>query len=155
MNEDFFAHGSEQPAAVVSEDLFPFHIGTTVPLVLAADDNETHLLYIKRIVESQGFECVTTTSPITAVRIAQEKRPSVVLCDINFGIGKASGMDVFTEIRRENPSMPFVIISAFIQQEVKDRAAKLGITNYITKPYEPAQLIATIHNLVGYKRIAL
>lgn len=155
MNEDFLSTSAERSNAVVTEDLSPFYEDSAAPVVLAADDNETHLLFVKRILESKGYECITTTSPTTAIRIAAEKRPSVVLCDMNFGIGKNNGMDVFTEIRRLNGSMPFVIISAFIQQEMKDRAFKLGITNYLTKPYEPAQLIATIQNLVGSKRIVL
>jgi CheY-like chemotaxis protein len=155
MNEDFLSRSFERTVSIVTEDLSPFYAETTAPLVLAADDNETHLLFIKRLVESKGFECITTTSPTTAVRIALEKHPAVVLCDINFGIGKSSGMDVFTEIRKKNDAMPFVLVSAFFHQEAKDRAAKLGITNYITKPVEPAQLIATIQNLIGYKRSAL
>jgi DNA-binding response OmpR family regulator len=153
MNEDFQTLSFERSANVISEDLSPFH--ESAPLVLAADDNETHLLFIQRLMESKGFQCVTTTSPTTAVRIALEKRPSVVLCDINFGIGKSNGMDVFTEIRKNNATMPFVIISAFMQQEMKDRAAKLGITDYITKPIEPARLLATVRNLIGQKRAAL
>lgn len=155
MNEEFLAVSLDRSTATVTEDLAPFHVVSTTPLVLVADDNETHLLYMKRLLETKGFECVTTTSPTTAIRIAAEKRPAVVLCDINFGIGKSTGMEVFTEIRRMNAAMPFVIISAFIQKEVMDRATSLGITNYIVKPIDPEKLIATIQNLVGNKRVAL
>jgi len=155
MDETIQSPSLERSNAAVSENVSAFYETPAVPLVLAADDNETHLLYIKRIVESIGYECVTTTVPSIAVRIALEKRPAIMLCDINFGIGKSTGIDVFADIRRANEQMPFVIISAFLQQEVKDRALKLGITNYITKPYEPAQLIAMIKNLAGNKRITL
>lgn len=155
MTEDFTTVSFERSSAVITEDLAPFHEASPSPLVLVADDNETHLLFIKRLMETNGYDCVTTTSPTTAVRIAKEKRPSIVLCDINFGIGKSNGMDVFTEIRRTNDSMPFVIITAFMQQEMKDRAVRIGITNYITKPIEPPQLLATVQNLIGQKRAAL
>lgn len=124
-----------------------------VPLVLVADDNETYLKYIKRLVEAKGFECITTNSPTTTVQIAKEKHPSVILCDVNFGIGKMTGMEVFTEIRSKNIDAKFVLITAILQKETKDRAQKLGISDYMTKPVDPEQVIAILNKLVKQKRL--
>ncbi|MFA6469569.1 MAG: response regulator [Bacteroidota bacterium] len=154
VNNKVLSPSLERSNAAVSENVSEYYEAPTIPLVLAADDNETHLLYIKRIVESMGFECVTTTVPSIAVRIALEKRPAIMLCDINFGIGKLSGIEIFSDIRRSNAHLPFIIISAFLQQQMKDRASKLGITHYITKPYEPEQLKAVIKSLIGNGRLA-
>ncbi|MCK9407574.1 MAG: response regulator [Bacteriovoracaceae bacterium] len=154
MSEDFFSPYKPSGERTKKKDSQSQSGDTSsIPLVLVADDNEPFLRYVKRVVESNGYECVTTDSPGTAVRIALEKHPAVVLCDINFGIGRTSGTDVFAEIRRVDAHVPFVIVSAFIQQEAKDRAAKLGITHYVTKPVEPEQLIAEIRNVIGSQRI--
>ncbi|NUN68718.1 MAG: response regulator [Bacteroidetes bacterium] len=148
MNQDFLSLSLERSAAVTA-DQQPQYAPPSVPLILAADDNETHLLYIKRLLESKGFECVTTTSPTAAVRIAAEKRPAAVLCDINFGIGRSNGIDVYTEIRRQDAAVPFIIISAFMQQEMKQRAHDAGITHYLVKPVESSVLMATLRPLIS------
>jgi CheY-like chemotaxis protein len=114
------------------------------PLILVADDNETQLFLTRKILEEHHYECVTADSPETAVRIIAEKQPALVLCDINFGIGKPTGMDVFTNTRTKKFTMPFILVSAFIQKEFKDHAKRIGVTEYITKPTEPEELIAII-----------
>ncbi len=118
------------------------------PLVLVADDNESFLLLLSTIITKQGYECITTTSPETTIRIIMEKQPSLVLCDINFGIGKTTGLDVFMNIRQKNNNVPFIIISAFIQKEFKRQADKIGITGYIAKPIDKDQVLETIKKYI-------
>lgn len=114
------------------------------PLILVADDNETQLFLTRKILEEHNYQCVTADSPETAVRIIAEKQPALVLCDINFGIGKPTGLDVFTNTRTKKFTMPFILVSAFIQKEFKDHAKRIGVTEYITKPTEPEELIAVV-----------
>lgn len=121
----------------------------TGPLILVADDNETQLFLTRKILEEYNYRCVTADSPETAVRIISEKQPALVLCDINFGIGKPTGMDVFTNTRTKKFMMPFILVSAFIQKEFKDHAKRIGVTEYINKPTEPEELIAVIKKYIG------
>lgn len=120
------------------------------PVVLVADDNEPFLLLLSTITRNHGYECITTSSPDTAIQTIMEKKPSIVLCDINFGIGKKTGMDVFTTIRKMESTVPFIIISAFIQKEFKKLADKVGITDYITKPIDPDQVLSTIQKYIPH-----
>jgi len=122
----------------------------TWPLVLVADDNETQLFLTKSILEENNYACVTADSPEIAVRIISEKQPALVICDVNFGIGRPTGLDVYTNIRTKNIQVPFIIMSAFIQKEFKDHAKRIGITEYITKPADPAQLIAVIKKYIPH-----
>lgn len=119
------------------------------PLILVADDNETQLFLSRKTLEEHNYQCVTADSPETAVRIITEKQPALVLCDINFGIGKPTGLDVFTNTRTKKFTMPFILVSAFIQKEFKDHAKRIGVTEYITKPTEPEELIAVIKKYLG------
>ena len=118
------------------------------PLILVADDNASFLLFAKKIIEAGGFDCITTDSPHIALRIVSEKHPSVVFCDINFGIGKNTALDVFNNIRGKNIDVPFIIVSAFIQNEFSDRAKKAGINDYLIKPLEAKELIAAIKKYI-------
>jgi CheY-like chemotaxis protein len=122
---------------------------TTGPLILVADDNETQLFLTRVTLEEHNYQCVTADSPEVAVRIIAEKQPALVLCDINFGIGKPTGLDVFTNTRTKKFMMPFILVSAFIQKEFKDHAKRIGVTEYITKPTEPEELIAVVKKYLG------
>ncbi|NUN68717.1 MAG: response regulator [Bacteroidetes bacterium] len=114
------------------------------PLILIADDNETQLFLTRKTLEESGYQCVTADTPESAVRIIAEKQPALVLCDINFGIGRPTGMDVFTNTRTKKFMMPFILVSAFIQKEFMEHAKRIGVTEYITKPTEPDELIAVV-----------
>jgi CheY-like chemotaxis protein len=121
------------------------------PLILVADDNETQLFLTKKALEENGYTCITTDTPESAVRIITEKNPDLVLCDINFGIGKPTGLDVFTNIRVKKIMVPFVIVSAFIQKEFKDHGKRIGVTDYITKPTDYEDLIAIVKKYIVQK----
>ncbi|MFA6469568.1 MAG: response regulator [Bacteroidota bacterium] len=137
---------AKQPEQAKKQEL-PSEI--TGPLILVADDNETQLFLTRATLEENNYRCVTADSPETAVRIIAEKQPALVLCDINFGIGKPTGLDVFTNTRTKKFMMPFILVSAFIQKEFKEHAKRIGVTEYITKPTEPEELIAVIKKYLG------
>jgi CheY-like chemotaxis protein len=122
------------------------------PLILVADDNETQLFLTRKILEEHNYRCVTADSPETTVRIIAEKQPALVLCDINFGIGKPTGLDVFTNTRTKKFMMPFILVSAFIQREFREHAKRIGVTEYITKPTEPEELIEVIRKHLPEKK---
>lgn len=113
-------------------------------LVVVADDNETQLFLTRSVLEENGFACATAETPEAAVKLITEQKPSLVICDVNFGIGRPTGMDVFTNIRTKGLRMPFLIMSAFIQKEFKDHAKRIGVTDYLVKPTEPKELIAVV-----------
>ena len=113
-------------------------------LIAVADDNETQLFLTRSVLEENGYACATADTPEGAVKMITEQRPALVICDVNFGIGKATGMDIFTNIRTKGHRMPFIIMSAFIQREFKEHAKRIGVTEYITKPTEPEELIAVV-----------
>jgi CheY-like chemotaxis protein len=118
------------------------------PLIVIADDNETQLFLTRSALEESGYACATADSPESAVKIASELKPVMVICDVNFGIGRPTGMDVFNNIRAKGLNMPFIIMSAFIQKEFKEHAKRIGVTEYITKPTDVDQLIAVIKKYI-------
>ncbi len=132
----------KKPAAKKVEPVPKTAVGKK--LIVVADDNETQLFLTRSVLEENGFECATADTPEGAVKLITERKPALVICDVNFGIGKPTGMDVFTNIRTKGLHMPFLIMSAFIQKEFKDHAKRIGVTEYLVKPTDPAELIAVI-----------
>lgn len=108
----------------------------TDSFILIVDDNDVQLFFMKKIVEELGYQCSTSISPATALQIISEKQPAIVFCDVNFGIGNPTGLDLFVSIRKKNIDIPFIIVSAFMQQEFIDKAMEIGVTEYLLKPVD-------------------
>ncbi len=117
---------------------------STGPIVLVADDNQIHLTLTKKLLEKNNYTCITAESPEAAMQLIIEKKPAIILCDINFGIGKQSGLDMFYEMKSKKIKIPFIILSAYFQKEFTEYARQIGVSDYLTKPFDPNTLLAAI-----------
>lgn len=113
-------------------------------MVLVADDNENQLLLIKQMLAKNNYECITAETPETAIQSALEKKPNLILCDVNFGIGKMTGFDVYKELKSRKSAPAFIIVSAYFQKEFSTMASNAGIKDYLTKPLEEEKLLSTL-----------
>jgi CheY-like chemotaxis protein len=121
-------------------------------VVLIVDDNPVHIALTKKCLEKNGYICHTADSPETAFKLAIQITPSIVLCDFNFGIGKQTGLDLFQELKSKKIIVPFIIISAYYQKEFVDYAFGIGVTDYLTKPFEPEILLSTVKQHLTVKK---
>jgi CheY-like chemotaxis protein len=120
--------------------------------VLIVDDNPNHIKLTKKILEKNGYVCYTAETPETAYKLAVQMKPSIILCDFNFGIGKRTGLDLFHELKSKKTIIPFIIVSAYYQKEFVDYARGIGVTDYLTKPFEPEILLSTVKQHLSAKK---
>ena len=121
-------------------------------VVLIVDDNVNHIKLTKTLLEKNGYVCHTAETPDGACKLALQVNPSIVLCDFNFGIGKQTGLDLFHEMKVKKMNTPFIIVSAYFQKEFVDYALSVGVTAYLTKPFEPEELLKTIRKYIVVKK---
>ncbi len=110
--------------------------------VLIADD-EPHILEVVRAyLERDGYAVETAEDGEAALRLARELRPDVVVLDVMMPL--VSGLDVLRALRAEGSPSAVIILSA--RDHVIDRVAglELGADDYVTKPFEPRELVARI-----------
>jgi CheY-like chemotaxis protein len=142
-------------APVAKQEKTPAAVPAARPdgdFVLIVDDNPNHVKLTKTLMEKNGFVCDTADSPHEALKIVLQKKPMLILCDFNFGIGKQTGLDLLHELKSKKMTIPFIIISAYFQKEFVDYAFGIGVTDYLTKPIEPEELLATIKKHLGAKK---
>ncbi len=121
-------------------------------VVLIVDDNTNHIKLTKTLLEKNGYICCTAETPENAYTIAVQMKPSIILCDFNFGIGKRTGLDFLHELKTKKMIIPFIIISAYYQKEFVDYAFGIGVTDYLTKPFDPEILLSTIKQHLTVKK---
>lgn len=110
--------------------------------VLIAEDEAIIRLDLKEMLEEDGFEVVGEAADgDAAVRLVGEREPDLVIMDI-----KMPGMDGLTAAEKINQTSTaaVVILTAFSQKELVQRAAESGAMGYLVKPFQKSDLMPAI-----------
>ena len=100
--------------------------------ILVVDDEVEVVRLLKDFLTSKGYEVHTALNGTEAIALVKEVKPDIVLLDIIMpGI---SGIDTLKEIKKIDPTTAVIMITAVIDEELANRAVKLGAFDYITKP---------------------
>lgn len=118
--------------------------------ILVVDDEEILLETIKAVLKHSGFDVVTARDGQECLDILKEQKPDLVLMDMMMpGI---SGRET-TEMIRNNPKtkdLKIVFLTVARFSEVgKKTLEDLGVMDYITKPFDNADLVKRVKSLVG------
>jgi DNA-binding response OmpR family regulator len=115
------------------------------PAVLLVDDDPTLLSILSRRVARAGFEVSTARSGATALKLLEEGWPALVVVDLMM-----PGMDGFELCRRikQLADIPIIVLSAVDESEAKVSALELYAEDYVTKPFDPDELIARIQRVL-------
>lgn len=110
--------------------------------ILIAEDEAIIRLDLKEMMEEEGFQVVGEAADgEAAIRLAREQQPDLVILDI-----KMPGMDGLTAaetICGEGLSA-VLILTAFSQKELVQRAAEAGAMGYLVKPFQKSDLLPAI-----------
>jgi two-component system KDP operon response regulator KdpE len=117
--------------------------------VLVAED-EPHIARALQInLSVRGYEVITAPDGATALRLAAEARPDLVVLDL--GLPDIDGIDVIAGLRGWT-KVPIVVLSARTDSDSKVRSLDAGADDYITKPFGMDELLARLR--VALRRAA-
>jgi two-component system cell cycle response regulator len=113
--------------------------------ILAVDNLQMNLDLLASILGSSGYRLVATTRAETALALARESPPDLILSDVCMPQG--SGYDLIREVK-DDPllaAIPFVFVtSTALQESDRARALAMGAARFLVRPMEPAELLANI-----------
>lgn len=112
------------------------------PRVIVADDESIVRMDLREMLESLGYLVVGEAGDgESAVHLSRELKPSIVIMDI-----KMPGMDGIEagRILTEERIAPVLLLTAYSQQDLVDRAKEAGVMAYIVKPFHEADLAPAI-----------
>lgn len=114
--------------------------------VLMVEDEPSLVLTLSDRLESEGYEVVAVGSGERALEAVREQTFDLILLDIM--LPGRDGFEVCRELRKGGFELPILMLTA--RTEVVDRVVglKLGADDYLTKPFEMAELIARIEALL-------
>lgn len=118
-------------------------------LILIADDESIIRLGLKSMLEGLGHQVIAAANGREAIRLAERRRPDLAILDVHMPF--TNGLRAARAILASRP-LPILILTAFSEQELIDRATDLPIQGYLVKPVQPEELGAAI--TVAVKRFA-
>jgi len=115
---------------------------------LVVDDSITVRRVTQRLLERNGMRVMTAKDGVDAVSIMQENVPDVILLDIE--MPRMDGYEVAAHVRNDPrlKDVPIVMITSRVGEKHRARAIELGVSDYLGKPYQEAQLLDAIEPLV-------
>lgn len=115
----------------------------TARRVVVAEDESLIRLDIVETLRDNGFDVVGEAGDgEEAVRLVEELRPDLVVMDVK--MPKLDGISAAEQINTSGNIAPVVLLTAFSQRELVERAAEAGALAYVVKPFTPADLIPAI-----------
>ena len=117
--------------------------------ILVVEDDEGIARLLKRYLESVGFAVHNSLTGTTALRYAAEHKPDLVILDLR--LPDVHGYEVCKELRRlyESWAVPIMMLTSLDAPTDRLRGFAYGADAYVTKPFEPPELLSTISLLLG------
>ncbi|MBN2009533.1 sigma-54-dependent Fis family transcriptional regulator [candidate division KSB1 bacterium] len=113
------------------------------PFILIVDDEEHLSFFIKSALEEKEFTVETTHTIADAKAVLQSKFPDLILLDLNLPDG--DGLDVYRFVKDKMLGIPTIIITAHASVRSAIEALKLGVDDYLIKPFELDEMIVSVN----------
>jgi two-component system, response regulator PdtaR len=110
--------------------------------VLVGEDETLIRLDLRGMLVAAGMEvCAEARDGVEAVELASSTEPDLALLDVK--MPRLDGIEAARRIMEERP-IPIVVVSAYSEQVLVDRAADAGVFGYLTKPFREEDLLPAI-----------
>ena len=109
--------------------------------ILVVDDDPPVRTLLSRVLQTEGYEIISTQDGMEAVESIRGQRPALIILDIN--LPKLNGFEVCRQTRKVS-QVPIIIISGRGTDEDKVHAFELGADDYVTKPFSPIVLTSRV-----------
>jgi len=103
--------------------------------ILVIDDEEPILRHFRDLLKLLNYDPVTANNSDQGIEFAQQKDISLIITDLCMP-GKRSEIEHVQALREVSGETPIIVISGYPTPEVMEECEKIGITDFLTKPFE-------------------
>jgi two-component system NtrC family sensor kinase len=119
--------------------------------ILIVDDNKEIVSAMSDVLKSKGYVILSAYNGRQGLRLALEKRPDLILLDWN--LPQLSGFQVLQALRERGNMAPVVLMTIYGSESVAVQAFRLGIRDYISKPFRVPETLNAIERALAEDRL--
>jgi two-component system response regulator HydG len=119
--------------------------------ILVVDDDLAHRTMLRTLLGGWGYDVAEADDGQSALDTVHKKPFDLILMDIR--MVRVSGLEALVEIKRFNPAIPVIIMTAYASVETAIRALKEGAYDYLTKPLDFDELKIIMERAMEHSRL--
>ena len=121
-------------------------------LTMVVDDDTNIRTSLKDILEEKGYVVTVAKDGKQAIAIAKERPEDIVIIDMQLPF--LNGLEVFSELKKINPEIHAIIITAYKEkmQDLVEQALAGGVYACIYKPFDPQKIVEMVEEIVRKKK---
>ena len=116
--------------------------------VLIVDDEPVYCTLLSRILSRQSCDVRIANDAHSAIEVASTHRPEVIIADWMLR-DFHDGLDLLYALRQAGIDCPVIMMSGYPSDQLRLDANESGVFRFLTKPFEPEEMIQAIYEAVG------
>lgn len=125
------------------------------PRALIADDQQDVLTALRLLLKGEGYQTEEATSPTAVVEALEAGDFDLLLMDLNYARDTTSGhegLDLISRIKKLDDTLPVVVMTAWGSVDLAVEAMRLGVRDFVQKPWDNSKLLSTLRVQVATGR---
>lgn len=110
--------------------------------ILVVEDDQLMLAALEILLEDEGYDVTTASSGLDAIELARHKQFDLVISDVQ--MAEMDGIETLSNVKQQQPSTRSIVITGYASPDVPIQAIKMGVDDYILKPFDDRQFIASV-----------
>ncbi|MCP4216722.1 MAG: response regulator [bacterium] len=122
-----------------------------IPLILLVDDIPQNIQILHEILSAEDYSFAIASSGKETFAVIEKKLPDLILLDI--GLDDMDGFEICQKLKEDSNTadIPIIFLTARVRLEDKIKGFKLGAVDYITKPFEEAEVVVRVRTHLQLK----
>ena len=119
------------------------------PKVLVIDDEYPCVLLIETNLKLSGYEVSSAINGSQGLEKAKSEQPNLIILDVN--LPDIKGWEVYETLKQqtETKHIPVIFVTGYAQDTAIIKGLDMGAVKYVTKPFDPVELVKTVKELLN------
>lgn len=110
--------------------------------ILVVEDDPLMLSALEILLEDEGYDVTTASSGMEAIEKAKGSNFDLVVSDVR--MAEMDGIETLSNVKQQQPDARSIVITGYASPDIPVQAIKLGVDDYIMKPFDDRQFVASV-----------
>ena len=110
--------------------------------ILVVEDDPLMLSALEILLEDEGYDVSTASSGLEAIEKAKSENYDLVVSDVR--MAEMDGIETLSNVKKQQPDARSIVITGYASPDIPVQAIKLGVDDYIMKPFDDRQFVASV-----------